>query len=75
MKKEHSDKLADGPVRIESFRESKPTYICASYRMTSKVIDSPAYVRGPPKQIPRYDAFLAYLEWKSKLPWWQRWSV
>ena len=68
-------KIAEGPSIIENYKVDKHNDIVWTHRISAGVIDSPAYVRGPPKYIPPHDAFLAYIEWKASKPFYKRWFL
>ncbi len=68
------NKIVEGPTIAESYKpKNEDLYICKQW-IKAAVIDAPAYVRGP-KYIPPQDPFLAYLEWKTSLPWYKRWGL
>jgi len=58
-------------LTIESFKEEEPPYVVFKHRIKAEVIDAPSHIRGPKPPEP-YDALLAYLEWKTSLPWHKR---
>ena len=62
------NKWAEGPTVSESYDGLNPDIISKypfKWRLKAQVIDAPAYIRGPPKKIPPYDGFLAYLEFRA----------